>query len=271
VPGPDSPFETVLGEPRARRLIKELLAHVGRVRPQRWISLEFPEERIQSRLPAVQAIARGETGCATAIQHVPIEGLTPTDEGTERFLEAVAPLEQTPPPGVRGFHVDLAVSLGFGPTSVDLKLLANGLRGWCARQIETAPEGRSRHVITLSGRPVRLQMEKTRCLEGPGRLAVFRAELPATFARAVSEGLRAWLYTLLQASADRHVLLFEQQDHRWSPAHLRTELEASFEFPELSRVHEIWIVDARSLKLGEIPAFRQILPVNARPHGVALT
>jgi hypothetical protein len=148
---------------------------------------------------------------------------------------------------------------------VDIKLLANGLRGWCARQIETAPTGLSTHVITVSGTPVRLQLEKTRCLEGPGRLAVFRAELPAMFATAVADGLRARLYTLLQASADRYVLLFEQQNHLWSPAHLRTELEASFEFPELNLVHEIWIVDAQSLKLGETPVFRQILPVNL--HG----
>ena len=264
MPSPDAPFETVLGEPRARRLIKELLAHVGRVRTEHYISLEFPEERIQSR-PAVQAIAIDETGRATAIQHVPIEGLAPADAASDRLFAALAPLEQTPPPGVSGFHVDLSVSLGFGPASVDMKLLANGLRGWCARQIETAPEGLSTHVITVSGRPVRLQMEKTRCLEGPGRLAVFRAELPSMFATAVAEGLRARLYTLLQASADRHVLLFEQRDHQWSPAHLRTELEASFEFPELALVHEIWIVDARSVKLGETPVFRQILPVNL--HG----
>jgi hypothetical protein len=249
VPSPDAPFETVLGEPRARRLIKELLAHLGRVRPQRWISLEFPEERIHSR-PAVQAIALEETGRATGIQHVPIEGLVPADEATERLLAAVAPLEQTPLPSVRGFQVDLTVSLGFGPTSVDLKLLANGLRGWCARQIETAPTGLSTHVITVSG---------------TGRLAVFRTELPAMFATAVSDGLRARLYTLLQASADRHVLLFEQQNHLWSPAHLRMELEAAVEFPELSLVHEIWIVDGQSLKLGEIPVFRQILPANL--HG----
>jgi len=264
VPSPDSPFETVLGEPRARRLIKELLAHFGRVRPQRWISLEFPEERIQSR-PAVQAIALEETGRATAIQHVPIEGLAPTDEATGRLFAAAAPLEQAPTPGVRGCYVDLSVSLGFGPTSVDMKLLGNGLRGWCARQIDVAPEGVSTHVITVSGTPIRIQLEKTRCLEGSGRLTVFRSELPAMFATAVSDGLRARLYTLLQASADRHVLLFEQQDHLWGPAHLRTELEASFEFPELSLVHEIWIVDAQSLKLGEMPVFRRILPVNL--HG----
>jgi hypothetical protein len=263
VPSPDAPFETVLGEPRARRLIKELLAHFGRVRPQRWISLEFPEERIQSR-PAVQAIAIDDTGRATAIQHVAIDGLSPADDATERLLAAVAPIEQIVLPGVAGFHVDLSVSLGFGPSAVDLKLFVSGLRGWCARQIAPAPEGLSTHVITVSGKTVRLQMEKTRCLEGPGRLVVFRTELPAMFPTAVSDGLRARLHTLLQASADRHVLLFEQQDHQWSPAHLRTELEASFEFPELSLVHEIWIVDALSLKLGEIPVFRQILPVNLR-------
>jgi hypothetical protein len=263
LPSPESPFETVLGEPRARRLIKELLAHCGRVRPQRWISLEFPGERIQSR-PAVHVIALEETGRATAIQHVPIEGLAPADEVTGQLLAAIAPLEQAPAAGVRGFHVDLAVSLGFGSATVDLKLLANCLRGWCERQIDAAPEGLSTHVITVSAKTVRLHLEKTPCLEGPGRLTVFRAELPATFATAVSNGLRAGLYTLLQASADRHVLLFEQQDHLWSPAHLRTELEASFEFPELGLVHEIWVVDAQSVKIGELPVFRRILPVNVR-------
>lgn len=264
MPSPNSPFDSVLGEPRARRLIKELLAHFGRVRPQRFISLEFPEERIQSR-PAVHAIAMEETGCATAIQHVPIDGLAAGDETTARLLTAAAPLEQEALSGVRGFHVDLAVSLGFEPSPVDMKVLTNGLRGWCARQIELAPEGMSSHVITVSGRTVRLQLEKTPCLEGPGRLTVFRAELPAMFATAVAEGLRARLHTLLQASADRRLLLFEQQDHLWSPAHLRTELEASFEFPELSLVHETWIVDAQSVKLGELPVFRRILPVNVGP------
>ena len=266
MPGPNSPFDTVLGEPRARRLIKELLAHFGRVRPQRFISLEFTEERIQSR-PAVQAIAIEETGCATAVQHVPIEGLVPADEATGRLLTAVAPLEREPLSGVSGFHVDLAISLGFGPSPVDMKMLANGLRGWCDRQIDIAPQGMSSHVITVSGKPVRLQLEKSPCLEGPGRLTVFRAELPAMFATAVAEGLRVRLYTLLQASADRYILLFEQQDHLWSAAHLRTELEASFEFPELSLVHEIWIVDAQSVKLGEVPVFRRILPVNV--HGAS--
>jgi hypothetical protein len=263
LPDPESPLETVPGEPHARRLIKELLAHCGRVRPQRWISLEFPEERIHSR-PAVHAIALDETGRATAVQHVPVEGLAPADEVTERLLAAVGPLEQSAIDGVRGHYVDLAVSLGFGPAAVDLKLLPSVLRRWCERQIEPAPEGLSTHVITASGKPVRLHLEKAPCLEGPGRLTVFRAELPATFATAVSNGLRSGLYTLLQASADRHVLLFEQQNRLWSPAHLRTELEASFEFPELGLVHEVWVVDAQSVKLGALPVFRRILPANVR-------
>jgi len=111
LPSPDSPFETVRGEPRARRLIKELLAHIGRVRSVRWISLEFPDERIQSR-PAVQAIAIEEVGRATAVQHVPIEGLAPADAATERLFTALSPLEQTPMAGVAGFDVDLSISLG---------------------------------------------------------------------------------------------------------------------------------------------------------------
>jgi hypothetical protein len=259
---PDSPLNTVLGEPRSRRLIKELLEFFERVGHQRCISLEFPEERIQSR-PAVQAIAIEDTGRATALQHIPVEPSGPRDESTGRLLAAVAALHQDPTLGLRGFYVDISVSLGFGKSHLDMKLLAHGLRGWCARQIAGAPAGPSSHVITVSGTPVRLLMEKTACLEGPGRLSIFRAELPDTFATAVSDGLRARLHTLIQTSADRHVLLFESQGGLWSAGHLRTELDASFEHPDLHRVHEIWMVEGQSLNLGETRVFRRIMAANA--------
>ena len=262
MPPPDSPLNSVLGEPRSRRLIKELLEFFERMRHQRCISLEFPEERIQSR-PAVQAIAIDDTGRATAVQHIPVDALGPTDESTSRLLAAVAPLQQDPSLGLRGFYVDISVSLGFAKSHLDMKLLAHGVRGWCVRQVAGAPVGPSSHVITVSGTPVRLLMEKTACPEGPGRLAIFRAELPDTFSTAVSDGLRAGLHTLLQTSADRHVLLFESQGGLWTAGHLRTELDASFEHPDLNRVHEIWMVEGHSLNLGETRVFRPIMAANA--------
>ncbi len=241
-------------------LIKGLLAHLERRRRQHWTALDFPEERIQSR-PAVQVIAMEETGRTTALEHVSLGPLAAGDKNTDRLLTAVAPLEQDPALHVPEFHVDVAVSLALGPASMDLKLLTNGLRSWCARRLAAVPEGASRHVMTISGTPVRLQVEKMGCPGERGRLSILRAEPPVTFEAAVSTRLQARLGTLLTASADRHVLLFEKHDRLWSAGQLRTELEAALDFPELSRVHEIWMVDARASASDDGPTFRRVMPV----------
>jgi hypothetical protein len=257
---PASAIAIVPGEQRARMLIKGLLAHLERVWHQHWTVLDFPEDRIQSR-PAVQVIAMEETGRTTALELISLEPLAAGDERTDWLLAGIAPLEQDPALSVPGFHVDVAVRLEWGPASRDLKLLASGLRGWCARRLATAPEGASSHVITVSGRPIRLQVEKTGCAGERGRLSIVRAEPPATFEAAVSARLHARLGTLLTSSADRHVLLFEKNNGLWSAGQLRTELEASLEFPELSRVHETWMVDTRASSSDDSPTFRRVMPV----------
>lgn len=243
-------------------LIKGLLAHLERVRRQHWTALDFPEERIQSR-PAVQVIAMEDTGRTTALEHVSLQPLAAEDDQTERLLAAVAPLEHDPTLQVPGFHVDLAVSLRFGRTRMDLTLLATSLRGWSARHLAAAPPGASTHVITVAGTPVRLRVEKRSCSGEQGRLSIVRAELPAAFPAVVSARLQQRLGTLLGASADRHVLLFEKHDGLWSASQLRTELEACLEFADLSRVHEVWMVDTRASTSDAGPMFRPVMPVDA--------
>jgi hypothetical protein len=257
---PASPIAVVPGEPRARTLIKGLLSHLERLRRQRWTALDFPEERVQSR-SAAQVIAMEETGRTTALEHISLEPLATGDENTDRLLAAMAPLEHDPALHVPESHIDVAVSLGFGPTSMDLNILARSLRGWCARHLATAAPGASTQVITVAGRPVRLQVEKTGCPGEPGRLTILRAEPPAAFEAVVSARLQARLGTLLTASADRHVLLFEKTNGLWSAGQLRTQLDASFEFPELSRVHEIWMVDTRA-GFDDGSTFRRIAPAS---------
>jgi hypothetical protein len=138
-----------------------------------------------------------------------IEGLAPTDDATERLLAAVA-VEPDAGAGRSRVSVDPAVSLGFGHERGH-RLLANGSVAAGARVRSTAPTGLSTHVITVSGTPVRLQLEDA-VSRGAGRLAVSgpscRRCLP-----------RRWLMACARAShaaagvADRHVLLFEQQNH----------------------------------------------------------
>jgi hypothetical protein len=57
------------------------------------------------------------------------------------------------------------------------------------------------------------------------------------------------------------VLLFEKDNGLWSAGHMRTELEGSLTSPELNRVHEVWMVDARASALDDGPTFRRVLPV----------
>jgi hypothetical protein len=259
--GNGGPIAIVPGEPRARVLIKGLLAHLERIRRQQWIALDFPGEWIRSR-PAVEAIALEGTGRATALEHIALEPMTPADEDGRRLLEILAPLEQEPQFLVPECFVDITVALGPMPVGFDLTLVQKALRGWCARHVESAPEGPSDHVITVSSTPVRLHLHKSACPAEAGWLSITPSDPPTTFATAVSDRLQARLSTLLAAAADRQVLLFEKNDRLWGARHLQAELEVSFEFPELSRIHEVWMVDVTRATPGQGPAFRRVLPVN---------
>jgi hypothetical protein len=237
-------------------LIKKLLAHVERLRQQHWTALDFPAARIESR-PAVPVIAMEFDGRTTAFEHVSLELLV--DDQHRGFFAAVAPLGEDPTLQVAGFHVDVTIQLPASGPDVALKLLVNALRGWGSRQLASQPDGESAHVITVGGTAIRLQVEKTACPGEPGRLSILRTELPANFETVVSAALRNRLDTLLRTSADRHVLLFEKQNGLWSVGQLRTELQAALEFPELSRVHEIWMVDTRGSVSDDRLVFRCVL------------
>jgi hypothetical protein len=231
------------------------------VRHQLWIALDFPEDWIHSR-PAVQAIALEDTGRATALEHISLELVAPAGEGTRRLLGVMARIEQDPTLPVREFHVEVSLELGLIPARLDLKLFEEGLRGWCVRHIDAARGGTSTHVITIAGTAVRMQLDKSGCRGEHGRLSMLLAEPPTDFSTAVSDRLQARLSTLMASPADRQVLLFEKNDQLWGAGHLRTELETSFEFPELSRVHEIWMVDVTASASADGPTFRRVLPVD---------
>ena len=79
----------------------------------------------------------------------------------------------------------------------------------------------------------------------------------------VQRRLQEQLGTLVAASADRHVLLFEKHNGLWSVSQLRTELAASLEFPELYRVHEVWTVDTRTWPTEDSLVFRRVTPPQA--------
>jgi hypothetical protein len=247
------------GERRDRTLIKGLLAHLARVRDQRWTSLDFPDERIRSRA-AVPVIAMEETGRTTAIEHVSMDQLAGHDAVTERWLTAVVPLEQDRALRIPSCYVDVMVRLGVVPSGVDEQLVIGALQGWCARHLRTTPEGESSHVFTVSGTPVRLQVDKTHCPGEPGGLSILRAELPRNFEVVVQNRLQRQLGTLVSASADRYLLLFEKNNGLWSVSQLRTELAASLDFPDLTRVHEIWMVDTRTWPADDTLVYRRVTP-----------
>jgi len=55
------------------------------------------------------------------------------------------------------------------------------------------------------------------------------------------------------------VLMFEKNDVMWGAGQLRTELETAWEFPDLSRINEIWMVDTRVWETEDDVAFRLVM------------
>jgi hypothetical protein len=242
---------------RDRKLVKLFLAHLEAVRRQHWTALDFPEDRIRSR-EAVQVIAMEETGRTTAIEHILLDGFEGSADA-QRFLAVFLPIEQDPRLRVPQFHIDVAVSVGVVSTAVDWSL-ANGVRGWCARNIATAPEGCSTYVIMVSGTPLKIHLEKICCPGEPGRLLITPLDPPSNFEAVVEDRLQRKLGKLVSASADQRVLLFEKHDALWSAGQLRLELEAaSVEFGDLDRINEIWMVDTVPRGTEEYLPFRLVL------------
>ena len=239
---PNCSIAILPGERPDRVLVKHFLAHLERTRHQRWCSLDFPEDRISSR-EAVQVIAMEETGRTTAIEHVPMEGLADSEAEWHRLDEAFGPISRDRSLQVDQYHIDVTLSVNVAKTAPDLHLLAAGVRAWCARQLTTVREGASNHVTIVLDRPVQIHVDKVRCSGEPGRLLIVRAESPRHFETMIHEQLQRKLGKLVLASADRHVLLFENSDGRWSAGQLRLELDAGVEFPDLRRLDEIWMAD----------------------------
>jgi hypothetical protein len=254
---PGSVISALPGEKRERRLVKLLLGHLERLRHQHWTSLDFPEDRVHAR-ETVAVIAMEDTGRTTAIEYCTLDGLAGSEEA-ERSLAIFRPIERDPSLRVPEFHVDMAVSVGLIPTGIDRNILAAGVKGWCARNVATAPEGCSTHVAMVSGTPLKIHVEKVRCPEESGRLLILRSDPPVNFEAVVQDRLSRNLGKLVSASADRRVLMFEKSDVTWGAGQLRTELETAWDFPDLSRVNEIWVVDTQAWEAEDYVAFRLVM------------
>jgi hypothetical protein len=254
---PASVISALPGEKRKRKLVKLFLGHLEKVRGQHWTSLDYPEDRVRTR-ETVEVIAMEDTGRTTAIEHCLLDGFAGSEEA-HRSLAVFLPIEQDPSLRVPGLHVDIAVSVGLVPTGIDWNILATGVRGWCARNVAIAPEGCSTHVVMVSGTPLKIHVEKARCPEEPGRLLIMRSDPPVNFWAVVQDRLKRNLGKLVSAAADRRVLMFEKNDVMWGAGQLRTELETAWEFPDLSRIDEIWMVDTLVWETEDYVAFRLVM------------
>lgn len=243
---------------RERKLIKLLLAHLGKTRAHEWTSLDFPEERIRTR-EAVQVIAMEQSGRVTAIEHTPLDGFAADTQRTQRFLAALSPLARDPSLRVPGAYVDLSIPIEIAPATMDWKLLASSVRGWCTRHIASVAPGHTSHVIMVSRTALKIHVEKTACPGEPGRFTIVPLEPPRNFEAVVHDRLQRKLPRVVAASADRRVMMFERRDPVWSAGQLRLELEgALLEFPELNAINQIWMADTVAWDAEGYLAFRQV-------------
>ena len=256
---PDPVIDVRPDDRRDRKLIKLLLAHLGRLHRRQWASLDFPDERIHTR-DAVHVIAMEPSGRVTAIEHVALDSFAGDTQDVQRCMPVFAALEREPSLRVPGFHIDVAVPIASAAGAVDPTLLATSLRGWCERHVKTMAVGHATHVMMVAKVPLRIQVEKIACPGEPGRLWVTRAEPPRNFEAVIQASLQHKLGRLVAASADRRLLLVEKRDGLWNVGQLRLELEgAGLEFPDLNVVTEVWLADSTSWDEDGYLAFRPVL------------
>jgi hypothetical protein len=222
----------------------------------------FPDELVRDR-PAVDAMAKDEFGTTVAIEHTTLEPFPGQKETLHERLEKVfEPMKRQPAPG-RNIMITVA------DTSVkrgqDWGQVARAVGNWFERIKNSLPPGWSYHLIPVLGAELHMVID---CTMGGDRgvISIMYAhpEMKEQFVDAVARSLEKKIQKLVDAVADRRILLFQREWLAYSERDLDGALDAlAPRFPGLGQVDEIWLVDSVFLKRHGYLEFQRVRPTGS--------
>jgi hypothetical protein len=199
-----------------------------------------PDE-LERQKEAIDAIARDEKGQTLAIEHTLIQPFVGEKGDAQRFLTAIAQLEQDPSLRVPGFSIYLSVPVAAIPKGPDWKAVRAKVVAWFREARLSLPRGQSIHRIPEVSFDLALRIRKDDSPYPEGRVYVSRSDMPEDFQSVVRKALEYKVPKLAATPADRRILLFEMDNVPRSPTEITDALETlRGEFPDLDVINEVW-------------------------------
>jgi len=201
-------------------------------------------ETLNTGRKEVEAIAKDSSGSRLAIEHTLIQPFVGKKADDVPFTRVLGALDKDATLRVPNFMLEVSVDVG-SITKGYWDSLGTNLQTWFRNNITSVPEGTSKHAVPETG--LTLTVNKTAMKPNvgdyPGRVFVARFAPADTFEAVVRTALESKLPKLLQADAEKRLLLVEKEDCYGSDYKL-TELlrRIGRNVSDFARLDEVWLV-----------------------------
>ena len=225
-----------------------------------FVRIDPTDERVRNR-PAVDAVATDKFGKAVAVEHTVLQPFPGQKKALQGTLEKVfEPLKRQPVPG-RNIMITVP-DYSVRGRRVKAQLAAE-VRTWFEGAKKSFPHGWSYHVIPVLDTEVHMVVERVEMDADRGVISIMYAHprMKEQFGEAVLRSLEKKIQKLVDAVADRKILLFQREWLAYSKRHLDGALDLlAPRFPGLGQVDEIWLVDSVFLKRHGYLEFQRVRP-----------
>ena len=218
------------------------------------------EEKRQT--PAVEAVAADDDGTTLAFEHTLIEPFEGEKNDSNRFMRVFGSLEGNADLMKPGYNINLGVRVGAIPNGVNWDAASLQVREHLAKVIPSYGEGHSIEEIPGLGWSLAVEVGIDRHGADEDDHVWISRILPADSLTAiVRRALERKLKKLIAEPAARHVLLLEKADFVHAHSKIRVAIDEMWDdFPELSRVDEIWLVITGSWESENTLFFAELWP-----------
>jgi hypothetical protein len=226
-------------------------------------NIDYPEDRERNK-GAVDAIAKDQYGSSLAMEHTLIQPFDGEREDAQPFSRVFEPINQDTSLAVPGHLITISPSVGSVPKGVDWKEISVKIIEWFRNEKDLIPDGISTVKIPALPFDLTLTVEKIPMNNSyPGYISVGRTNPPDTSETVIKKALSDKLPKLSATTADKRILLFEQNDILRSPFESRRIVKyLDSRFPDLASIDEVWVALTPFWEIEKFVWFIQVWPEN---------
>lgn len=242
-------------------IVERFLQDYNAEKSRAYVVLEWPDDNDRTG-KAIDALA-ADGDDRLAIEHTILQPFVGEKKDASVFLKTVGTLDKADHLKLPGFSVTLSFDVGAVPTRTDWSKVAPAVEQWYLARREAIQTGSSKHVVPELPFELTVAVSKSALNSSLGFFFIGRvAPEQRPLDDTVAQALNTKVEKLTAASADKRILLLEKDVPIYGNGEVGEIVERLLpNFPKLSQVHEIWVVDTVALESENYVAIDLVWPL----------